>query len=231
MNNQIKKKDKLIVALDFANFDDAKKMVEILDDEVSFYKIGLEMIMSGDYFKMIEFLKNKNKKIFADLKIYDIVQTVAKSIRNLKQFDIDLLTIHSANQGIMEAASFEKGNMKILAVTVLTCLEKSDLDKMGFDKNLSLEELVVKKADLSIKSGLDGVIASGLEAKILRNNLGDNFLIATPGIRIEKNNDDQKRVCDAKTAIANGANYLVVGRPITQSKDPKQSVKILQEMI
>lgn len=227
----IAKKEQLIVALDFANFDEAKLMVELLGDEVSFYKIGLEMMMSGDFFKMAHFLKENDKKIFADLKLYDISETVARSVKALSKIDVDLLTIHCANSEIMKRAAQEKGNMKLLGVSVLTCLDKSDLNEMGFDKNLSLEELVLKKAELAVKCGIDGVVSSALEAKMLRKNLGDNFLITTPAIRLEKSNDDQKRVASVSEALKNGANYLVVGRPITRSEDPKQSAQKFNQEI
>ncbi len=227
----IENKNKLILALDFPDFASAKKIIEEVESEVNFFKIGLEMLMSADYFKMIEFLKLKNKKVFADLKLYDIPQTVANAVRNLARYEIDLLTIHTANFEIMNAAAQNKGAMKVVGVTILTSLEQNDLYKMGFDASLSLEELVLKKAALALKSGLDGVVASALEAKNLRQNLGDNFLIVTPGIRIESAQDDQKRTADVKTALGNGASYLVVGRPIAKSGDPLETAKKINKMI
>ncbi len=224
-------KNSVILALDLPDFKAAKNMVEKTQDEIGFYKIGLEMMMSGDYFKMIEFLKSKNKKIFADLKLYDIPQTIARAVANLAQYDIDFLTIHSANYEIMSAAVQNKGKMQILAVTVLTSLEKNDLSEMGFDEKYSLEELVVKKAALSMRAGVDGVVASANEAKKLREKLGEKFIIVTPGIRLEANNDDQKRVADVKTALQNKSNYLVVGRPITQAVDPAIAAKNFNKII
>jgi len=225
-------KKELIVALDFPDFASAKNMVETLGQKVDFYKIGLEMMMSGEYFDLIKFLKDNNKKIFADLKFYDIANTVGAAVKNLAKFDVDLLTIHAANKDIMQAASQNKGNAKIVAVTVLTNLDKEDLDEMGFDKDLSLDELVLKKAKLALQNGIDGVVSSALEAKKLRDNLGDDFLIVSPGIRLENNNlDDQKRVADVKTAIQNGVSHLVVGRPITKAQDPKELAAIFQEQI
>jgi orotidine-5'-phosphate decarboxylase len=218
-------KDKIIVALDFADFSSAVKMVEEIGDEISFYKIGLEMMASGDYFKMIEFLKKSNKKIFADLKLYDIGQTVGKAVKNLTQFDIDFLTIHSANREIMMRANENKGKTKLLAVTVLTCLDKSDLVEMNFDPKFSIEEIVAKKAELALSCGIDGVVSSALETKMLRQKLGNDFLAVTPGIRLEKANDDQKRVANVDFALKSGASHLVVGRPITQSKNPREAAK------
>ena len=216
-------KDKIIVALDFPIIEQAKELVEQIGDEISFYKIGLEMMMSGSYFEMIKWLKSKNKKIFADLKFYDISETVARAVINLSKQEVDLLTIHTANHEIMAKAAENKGGMQIVGVTVLTNLNQKDLLEMGFDPNISLENLVTKKAEMALRAGLDGVVASGIEAKNLRGKLGNNFLIISPGIRLEKvSNDDQKQVCDAKSAMINGSSYLVVGRPITRSANPKE---------
>ncbi len=218
--------DKLIVALDVADFESAKKLVNDLGSDVEFYKIGLELMASGDYFHIIDFLKNNNKKVFADLKLYDISQTVARAVKNLAKFEIDLLTIHSASREIMLQASENKGSMQIIAVTVLTNLNEIDLQEMGFDKTNSLENLVLKKTQMALECKLDGVVASAQEAENLRKKLGQNFLIVTPGIRLEKIlNDDQKRVADVKTALSNGASHLVVGRPITQSENPYLSAQ------
>ncbi|MBU6338920.1 MAG: orotidine-5'-phosphate decarboxylase [Rickettsiales bacterium] len=225
-------KERLIVALDFADFESAKKLVEEISDEAVFYKIGLEMMMSGSYFKTIEWLKNKNKKVFADLKLYDISETVARAVANLAKYEIDLLTIHTASNDIMKRASENKDKMKVIAVTVLTNLDQNDLSQMGFDPKLSLEDLVLKKTEMAINSGIDGVVASALEAKLLRKKLGNDFLIVTPGIRLEKVvGDDQKRTADVKTALRDGSSYLVVGRPISRSENPKAAAKKFNQMI
>ncbi len=226
--------DKLILALDVSDFESAKKLVKDLGSEVQFYKIGLELMASGDYFRIIDFLKNNHKKVFADLKLYDISQTIARAVKNLAKFEIDLLTIHSASRDIMLRASENKGSMRVVAVTVLTNLNEIDLEEMGFDQEKSLENLVLQKAQMALECNLDGVVASAQEAQNLRNNLGQNFLIVTPGIRLEKiPNDDQKRVADVKTALANGASHLVVGRPITQSENPaltaQKFIKLINE--
>ncbi len=227
----ISAKDKLILALDAPDLASAKQIVETLGDEVNFYKIGLEMMMSGSYFEMIEFLKSKNKKIFADLKLYDIPETVARAVRNLAQYEVDLVTIHTANYEMMARAAENKGKTQILAVTVLTSLAQNDLGEMGFDAQFSVEELVIKKAALALKAGVDGVVASALEAKKLREKLGDNFLIVTPGIRLEANDDDQKRTVGVAEALQYGASYLVVGRPITKSKNPRETARKINEII
>lgn len=230
--------DKLILALDTPDLASAKKIVETLGDEVNFYKIGLEMMMSGSYFEMIKFLKSKNKKIFADLKLYDIPETVGRAVRNLAQYEVDLLTIHAANHEMMARAAENKGKTKIIAVTVLTSLAQNDLNEMGFDPQISVEQLVVKKAALALKSGLDGVVASALETKKMRQELGNNFLIVTPGIRLEamsyseKNStDDQKRIAGIEQALSYGASHLVIGRPITQSENLQATAKKINEMI
>jgi orotidine-5'-phosphate decarboxylase len=220
---QISAKDKLILALDFPDFDShVKNLVEHLSDEINFYKIGLEMMMSGSYFEAIDFLKTKKgKKVFADLKFYDIPETVGRAVRNLSAYGVDLITIHTASHDIMrEAARNKKQGTEILGVTVLTSLDQKDLIEMGFDPKVSLQELVIKKASMALEAGLDGVVASALEAKILREKFGDDFLIVTPGIRLEKTNDDQKRTATVLEALSNGASYLVVGRPITRSENP-----------
>ncbi len=222
--NNIVKSDRIILALDFPDFESCKKMIDLLGEEISFYKIGLEIMMSGDFFKTISYLKGKNKKVFADLKLHDITKTIERTIVNLRQYDIDLLTIHTGDRKTMQKASEVKGDIKLLAVTVLTCHNEDDLLDMGYDKNISMQDLVLKKAKLAIDCKIDGVVSSALETEYLRNNLGSDFLIATPGIRLESSDDDQKRVTDAKTAIKLGSSHLVIGRPITRNENPLRQV-------
>lgn len=222
----------LIIALDVPDFSSAKKLVDEIGDEGNFYKIGLELMMGGSYFELISWLKNKNKKVFADLKLYDISETVGRAVANLAQYEIDLLTIHTASKSIMSQASLNKGKMQVVGVTVLTNLDQKDLGEMGFDPQISLEDLVEKKTELALNCGLDGIVASALEAKNLRQKFGTNFSIVTPGIRLEAiANDDQKRVADVKTALTNGASHLVVGRPITRDANPKIAAKKFNEAL
>ena len=222
----------LIIALDVPDFSSAKKLVDEIGDEGNFYKIGLELMMGGSYFKLISWLKNKNKKVFADLKLYDISETVGRAVANLAQYEIDLLTIHAASKSIMSQAALNKGKMQVIGVTVLTNLDQKDLGEMGFDPQISLEDLVEKKTALALNCGLDGIVASAFEAKNLRRKFGTNFLIVTPGIRLEAiANDDQKRVADVKTALTNGASHLVVGRPITRDANPKIAAKKFNEAL
>jgi len=224
--------EKLIVALDVPDVAAAKEMVEKLGSAVIFYKIGLELMMSSDYFEFVKWLKGRGKKIFVDLKLYDISETVGRAVKNLEKYKIDLLTIHTASRGIMRQAAENKGSTKIIGVTVLTNLDKNDLDEMGFDPQISLENLVLKKAKLALKCGLDGVVSSALEAKKLRENFGKDFLIVSPGIRLEAlAHDDQKRVADVKTALTNGVSYLVVGRPITREANPQDAAQKFNQMI
>jgi len=224
--------EKLIIALDVANIDEAKKLVDEIGDDAIFYKIGLELMMSGSYFELVKWLKNKGKKVFADLKLYDISETVARSVKNLAQYEIDLLTIHTASRQIMQQASENKGKMQIVGVTVLTNLDQSDLSEMGFDPNISLENLVLKKTQMALDSGLNGIVASALEAKNLRQKFGNDFLIVSPGIRLEGvANDDQKRVADVNTALTNGSSHLVVGRPITREVNPKAAAQKFNQLI
>lgn len=225
-------KEKLIVALDIPDLAAAKKLVDEIGDEVIFYKVGLELMMSGGYFELVKWLKNKGKKVFADLKLYDISETVGRAVKNLAQYEIDLLTIHTASRGIMEQAAQNKGKMQVIGVTVLTNLDQKDLGEMGFDSNISLENLVIKKTEMALSSGLDGIVASALEAPNLRQKFGSDFLIVSPGIRLEAiSNDDQKRVADVQTALTNGSSHLVVGRPITRDANPQAAAQKFNQLI
>lgn len=225
-------KEKLIVALDIPDLAAAKKLVDEIGDEVIFYKIGLELMMSGGYFELVKWLKNKGKKVFADLKLYDISETVGRAVKNLSQYEIDLLTIHTASRGIMEQAAQNKGKMQVIGVTVLTNLDQKDLGEMGFDPKISLENLVIKKTEMALSSGLDGIVASALEAPNLRQKFGSDFLIVSPGIRLEAiANDDQKRVADVQTALTNGSSHLVVGRPITRDSNPQVAAQKFNQLI
>lgn len=218
--------EKLIIALDVANADMAKKIIDDLGDDVIFYKLGLELMMGGQYFEIIKYLKKNNKKVFADLKLYDITQTMVRSVENLKQHQVDMLTIHCANDEIMRSVARIKGDIKVVGVSVLTNLDRYDLVAMGFDQKITLEDLVEHKTKMALEAGLDGVVASAQEAKRLRKTLGNDFLIVTPGIRLnEVIGDDQKRSTNVVQAIANGSSYLVVGRPILLSSNIKLSAQ------
>lgn len=222
--------ERLIVALDVPAAADARRLVERLGDAVSFYKVGLELFMSGEAFELIAWLKGAGKKVFADFKLFDVPETVASAVRSLARHGADFATVHG-NQAIMEAAGREKGAMKILAVTALTSLDRGDLDDLGFA--CDVETLVLSRARRALEAGCDGVVSSGLEAPALRRELGGRVLVVTPGIRPVENRlvDDQKRTVDAAQAFKNGADYIVVGRPIRSAPDPRAAALAVQATI
>lgn len=222
--------DRLIVALDVPDVASARRFVEELDDAATFYKIGLELFMSGNYFDLLDWLVARNKKVFVDLKFFDVPETVRSAIRALAGSGATLATIHG-NQAIMEAAVKDKGALKVLAVTVLTSLDQGDLTDLGFQCNV--EALVLSRARRALASGVDGIVSSGLEAPIIRQELGSKLLVVTPGIRPVENRpaDDQKRTVDVAQAFNNGADYIVVGRPIRQAAAPRQAALAIQHTI
>ena len=227
---QIDIKERLIFALDFESKDKAMEMVERLGDSVVFYKLGLELFMAGGYHELLDYLVKNGKKVFVDLKFFDVPQTVGSAVRQLKDTGATFATVHG-NDKILEAAVAAKGDLKILAVTVLTSLDRKDLDDLGF--KCDVEALVLSRARRAMQLGCDGVISSGLEAKALRGDLDSNFLIVTPGIRPVDNTrtDDQKRTVDVEEAFLNGADYIVVGRPIKLADDPYKAAQDIQARI
>jgi len=221
-------RERLIVALDVPTDTDARALVERLDDSVYFYKIGLELFMARNSFDLIDWLLGRGKKVFVDLKFFDVPTTVGRAIRQLTGRGISFTTVHG-NDSIMRAAAEAKGDVSILAVTVLTSLDRGDLDDLGFD--CDVEALVMSRARRAIQTGCDGVIASGLEARSLRDALGDKFLVVSPGIRPIDNDDDQKRVVTPAQAFENGADYIVVGRPIRDAENPGWAAQRIQDEI
>ena len=228
MNPDIESKDRLIVALDLEDIEQAKALVSRLGDSVSFYKIGLQLCMTGGYFDLLDWLVAQRKKVFVDLKFFDIPATVGKAVKQLAGKGITFATVHG-NDGIMRAAAENKGDVRILAVTVLTSLDRGDLDDLGFD--CDVEKLVLSRAKRAVALGCDGVVASGQEAAAMRKSLGEEFLVVSPGIRPVQNDDDQKRVVTPTEALNNGADYLVVGRPITAATDPVAAAENIQQEI
>ena len=228
MSMKISNNERLIVALDVPTASEAKALVEVLADSVVFYKIGLELFMSGEYFELLDYLNSLNKKIFVDLKFFDVPATVGRAVAQLNGKGVTFATIHG-NDSIMRAAATNKGDVKILAVTVLTSLDRGDLDDLGFDCDVN--DLVVSRAKRAVEIGCDGVVASGQEASTMRAKLGDSFMVITPGIRPIDNDDDQKRVVTATQAFENGADYIVVGRPIRDAENPKEAALALQAEI
>ena len=226
----IPRRERLIVALDVPSVNDARALVAKLGEEVVFYKLGLELFMTGGYFELVDWLAARGKRVFVDLKFFDVPETVRSAVRALRGRGIALATVHG-NQRMMEAAAAEKGEVKILAVTVLTSLDRGDLDDLGFA--CDVDRLVLSRARRALEAGCDGVISSGLEAPMLRRELGDRILVVTPGIRPIENRpaDDQKRTVDVAQAFANGADYIVVGRPIRQAADPAAAAAAIQATI
>jgi orotidine-5'-phosphate decarboxylase len=222
--------DRLIVALDVAEAEAAKALVTQLGDAVSFYKIGLELFMAGGYFELLDWLVKQRKKVFVDLKFFDVPETVRSAVRALSGSGATFATVHG-NQAIMEAAAKDKGDLKILAVTVLTSLDRGDLDDLGFA--CDVEKLVLSRARRALQTGVDGIVSSGLEAPMIRRELGQKLLVVTPGIRPVENKpvDDQKRTVDVAQAFQNGADYIVVGRPIRQAADPCAAAQAVQHTI
>ncbi|MEX2125900.1 MAG: orotidine-5'-phosphate decarboxylase [Woeseia sp.] len=223
--------ERLIFAMDVPDCGRARQLAEELGDSVTFYKLGLELMMSGGYFELIEWLLARDKKVFADLKFFDIPATVGSAVRQLKHRGVSFVTVHG-NQSIMEAAAEHKGDdLKVLAVTVLTSLDRGDLDDLGF--KCDVEALVLSRARRAFKAGCDGVISSGLEVAKLREHLDRRLVVVTPGIRPVENkpSGDQKRVVSVADAFANGADYIVVGRPIRDAALPREAAESIQKTI
>jgi orotidine-5'-phosphate decarboxylase len=221
-------RERLIVALDMASVGEAKAFVEQLGDEVRFYKLGLEIFLAGGYFEFIEWLAQRGKKVFVDLKFFDVPQTVGSAVRQLRRHPATFATVHG-NDAILAAACAEKGSVKILAVTVLTSLDQRDLEDLGFA--VDVEQVVLSRARRALALGCDGVVSSGLEARALRKDLGDKFLVVVPGIRPVANRDDQKRTVDVEDAFRLGADHIVVGRPIRSAASPVAAAADIQRRI
>jgi orotidine-5'-phosphate decarboxylase len=222
--------ERLILALDVPSFGEAKALVERLGDSVRFYKIGLELATTPDYFALLDWLLTGGKRVFCDLKLYDIPATVAAAVRQISRSGASFLTVHG-EPSVMRAAAESKGDaLKVLAVTVLTSLGREDLARAGI--TMDVEALALMRAAQAAECGCDGVIASGLEAARLRRQLGPGPLIVTPGIRGGAAGlDDQKRVVTAEAALKAGADYLVVGRPIRAAADPVAAARSFQREI
>ena len=223
-------RERLIFALDVAELDQARDLVQKLGDSVEFYKIGLEFFLSGNYFELAEELRASGKKVFADLKLFDIPATVASAVKQLARRDVQFCTVHG-NDSMLRAAAEAKGEMKILAVTALTSLDQGDLDDLGFDCDVG--SLVLSRAKRALECGCDGVVSSGMEVPGLRDSVDSALLTVCPGIRPVHNDeaDDQQRVVTPYKAIRSGADYLVVGRPIRDAADPAAAAEAIQEEI
>ena len=220
--------DRLIFALDVPEVSQAKDIVTELDDSVNFYKIGMELLMTGQYFELLNWLIEKDKKVFVDLKFFDVPETVGRTIARLSDYGATFATIHG-NQALMEKAVENKNNLKILAVTALTSLDRGDLDDLGFDCNV--KDLVISRAKRAFEVGCDGIVSSGLEVPYIREYVDNKLIAVTPGIRPVANTDDQKRVVDVATAFESGSDYIVVGRPIKNAENRYQAALNIQKII
>jgi orotidine-5'-phosphate decarboxylase len=230
LTKQIKNSDRLIFAMDVPEADQARSLAERLGDSVTFYKLGLELMMAGGYFGLIDWMVERDKKVFVDLKFFDVPATVGRAVARLASRGVTFATVHG-NQGIMEAAAASKGDVKVLAVTALTSLDRGDLDDLGFKCDVG--ELVLSRARRALEAGCDGVVASGLELPAMRKEVDNRLLVVTPGIRPVENrpSDDQKRVVTVEQAFRDGADYIVVGRPIRDAEDPQVAAEAIQATI
>jgi orotidine-5'-phosphate decarboxylase len=230
VSQEINSQDRLIFAMDVPEASQARILAEELGDAVTFYKLGLELMMTGGYFELVDWMVGRGKKVFADLKFFDVPATVGRAVHRLASRGVTFTTVHG-NQGIMEAAADSKGDLKILAVTALTSLDRGDLDDLGFKCDVG--ELVLSRARRALEAGCDGVVASGLELGALRRELDQRLMVVTPGIRPVENRpeDDQKRVVTVEQAFTDGADYIVVGRPIRNAADPRAAAEDIQKSI
>lgn len=228
--NRIDARDRLIVALDVPEPNAARALAERIGDAARFYKVGLELLTSGGSFELVQWLAARGNRVFADFKFFDIPETVRRAVANLRGRGVTFATVHGSRP-IMEAAASAKGDVRILAVTVLTSMGPAELKEMGYGG--AVEDLVLARARSALESGCDGVIASGLEAAMLKAEFGERLLVVTPGIRPagQGSADDQKRTVDAAQAFANGADYIVVGRPIRDAADPRAAAQSIQKTI
>jgi orotidine-5'-phosphate decarboxylase len=224
-------KDRIILALDVESAELAQELVLKTESHVNFYKVGLQLFMAS-WFHVVDWLAARGHKVMVDLKFFDIPETVKLAVAQLNNRGVTFATIHG-NDPIIRAAVAAKTDLALLAVTVLTSFGQEDMQAMGMTR--SVEDLVYFRAQRALELGCDGVVSSGLEAKRLRDSLGSELLIVTPGIRpgadTYTQQDDQKRTITARQAIADGADFLVIGRPITKAADPIAVISLLQEEI
>lgn len=220
--------ERLIFALDVSSSEEAKRWVHLLGNSVHFYKLGLQLFMAGGYFELVRWLRDQNKRVMVDLKFFDVPETVRLAVRELRKYDATFATVHG-NDRMLQAAVQEKDELGILAVTVLTSLDQKDIEDLGFQ--CDVQSLVLSRAKRALALGCDGVISSGREVLQLRQSFGESFVVVTPGIRPVENVDDQKRTVDVEEAFRNGADYIVVGRPIRDAADPKAAAQRIQDRI
>jgi orotidine-5'-phosphate decarboxylase len=212
-------RERLIVALDLSSVEAAQAMVTRLGDAVSFYKIGYQLAFAGGL-AYTQTLAAGGKRVFLDLKLHDIANTVAQGVKSVARLGADFLTVHAYPQTMQAAVEAREGGLRILAVTVLTSYNDGDIAAAGYDRTVST--LAAQRAAQALELGVDGLVCSGEEAAHLRGIVGTKMMVVTPGIRpAGAASGDQKRVLTPAAAIAAGADYLVVGRPIIAAADPK----------
>lgn len=231
MNKQIKAiplNRRIIFALDVPTSDEARIWVEKLEAQIKFFKVGLELFLAGG-FEMVDWILRRDLSVMLDLKFFDVPQTVASAVRQVDGRGVTYTTVHG-NEAILKAAVAARKEVKILAVTVLTSLDQGDLNDLGFQ--CSPEELVLSRARRALEMGCDGVVASGLEAPRIRQDLGSRLFVVVPGVRpVQNQTDDQKRIVDVRSAFLNGADQVVIGRPIRQAPDPAVLIQTMQRQI
>ncbi len=229
---QIPLAERIIFALDVESPQVAKEWVLRLESHIKFYKVGLQLFLAG-WFPIVEWIASRNHKVMVDLKFFDVPETVKLAMVQLRGRGITFATVHG-NDPILRAAAAAKDEVKLLAVTVLTSFGQEDMEEI-FGGPVNVADLVYRRARRALALGCDGVVSSGLEVPRLRRELGDRFLVVTPGIRPGSNRevdlDDQKRIVTAGRAIANGADHIVVGRPISTASDPLRAVEAMQKEI
>jgi orotidine-5'-phosphate decarboxylase len=221
--------DRLIVALDVPNVVQGLDLAARLGDAVSFYKIGLGMLTGGGFALANELKQEHGKRIFLDMKLFDIGATIEAAVRGIAQYDLDFLTVHGDPQVVRAAVEGKRGkDLRILAVTVLTSLDRADLDA-NLIKPGDIHEITLERAAKALEAGADGVIASPQEAAMIRAlPQAKGRLIVTPGVRSAgAASGDQKRIATPRQAIADGANHIVVGRPIWQAADPAAAARAI----
>ena len=230
-NTTIPLQERIIVALDVETPEQAKALVKKCESQVSFYKVGLQLFMAS-WFDTVDWLVDRGHKVMLDLKFFDIPETVKLAVEQVNSRGVSFATIHG-NDPIIRAAVAARGDMQLLAITVLTSFGEEDMRAMGMTQ--SVADLVYFRAKRALELGCDGVVSSGLEAERMRRELGEKLLIVTPGIRpganVQDDSDDQKRIVTAGMAIRNGASHVVVGRPITRAADPLQVIDQMQQDI
>jgi len=228
--SQFEAGDRLIVALDVGTVEEAKRLVDRLDGVVSFFKVGI-VLHTASGLELVNWLTANGKRVFLDLKFFDVRETVKEAVASVADLGVTFLTIHG-NSEIIQGAAEGRGDsdLKLLAVTVLTNLDAADISELGFP--VSVEDLALHRARLAVAAGCDGIVASPHEVVAIRKALGTKPIVVTPGIRPRSSvPDEQKRIATPADAIRSGSDYLVVGRPIRTASDPREAaLAIIHDM-